>query len=385
MTTTATTTATTTPSRWTTATTTVVALLVFVLPAAYNCQVILLAPTPCIDWEANAAAFQAAAALWTEPACYNYSYEFLGFSIGEPQPVPVAVRNGVASDGTRTMGFFWDMIESLCIADCPTDGAQYCTIKYSTSKGYPESIYIDMSEYTADEERIYQLSNFTIVNCSSSSSSTGGGSLVDGANTTTTVTTPNTTVTTPNTTTTTTNAATRCSDYEARIAEMQTAVDLWNDPSCYDFFLTAEEPSTPTTTVIQVRNYVAMDNAMSITDYMNLIQQDCLDTCAAEYDDPLEHRCTIEFADGEGYPTKIEINTTDGVQARVSISGLSIVDCGATTATDGTTTMTGYTTTTNNSTPDTTTATGSTPTTPAAATSGAAQGLRYVVTAHFTV
>jgi hypothetical protein len=115
--------------------------------------------TPCVNWENSTAEYEAAIVSWVEPTCYNFSYTFLGFSIGLPQPEERQIVNGVAlnvSDDVffHTLQDFYDMIYDLCVRDCPggpgknETGAHQCTNKYTTVSGvtYPESILIDEYE-----------------------------------------------------------------------------------------------------------------------------------------------------------------------------------------------------------------------------------------------
>ena len=130
-------------------------------------QMTKLEATPCTNWEETKANLDSAKALWSQPACYDFSYTFLGFQVGLPAPKTVQVRNGVVAGGVgdKTIDDFFSMIETLCVADCPTKGAQRCRVLYDATAGYPSSILIDISQYIADEERMYSISDFAIVDC----------------------------------------------------------------------------------------------------------------------------------------------------------------------------------------------------------------------------
>lgn len=130
-------------------------------------QVIKLDDPPCQNYQQAEAGLTAAKAIWTEPPCYDFSYTFTGFQRGTPSPKSVQVRNGVVTgEGDKHMGDFFDMIESLCIQDCPTSGAARCSNTYS-DQGFPTSIDIDMSKFTPDGARSYTISDFAVVDCSS--------------------------------------------------------------------------------------------------------------------------------------------------------------------------------------------------------------------------
>jgi hypothetical protein len=128
----------------------------------------------CVNWESNSAAFETAAATWVEPACYTFSYTFLGLGFGPPMANVRDVGNGQALNAVEgeqlsTIPDFYDMIESLCVSGCPGFGAHNCTITYNTTVPgvtYPDFIYIDIDENMSDEEQIYRLDDVAVLNCS---------------------------------------------------------------------------------------------------------------------------------------------------------------------------------------------------------------------------
>ena len=144
-----------------------VAIMLLLQHRVVQGQMTKLEAPPCTNWEETKANLDTAKAVWTQPACYDFSYTFLGFQIGLPAPKNVQVRNGVVAGGAgdKTVNDFFNMIESLCVQDCPTAGAQRCRVSYDDTVGYPTSILIDISQYIADEERMYSLSDFAVIDC----------------------------------------------------------------------------------------------------------------------------------------------------------------------------------------------------------------------------
>jgi hypothetical protein len=111
--------------------------------------------TPCVNWENNTADYEAAIASWFEPACYNFSFIFLGFSDGQPQRKHRQIVIGTALNVPNgaffyTLQDFYDLIYNMCVRDCDggsgkLTGAHQCKNNYTTVSGvtYPEFIYID--------------------------------------------------------------------------------------------------------------------------------------------------------------------------------------------------------------------------------------------------
>jgi hypothetical protein len=110
----------------------------------------------CVNWENSTADYTAAIASWVEPACYNFSYTFLGFRVGQPQPQKRQIVDGTAlnvADGVflHTLQDFYDMIYDMCVLNCPGGGgngtgAHQCNNNYTNVSGvtYPEYINIDV-------------------------------------------------------------------------------------------------------------------------------------------------------------------------------------------------------------------------------------------------
>lgn len=284
--------------------------------------VIFLEPDVCANWTEAKEAYDAAMSVWIEPNCYNYSYTFWGFQIGLPTPVNVTVRYGVAVNADeggedKTMQVFTDMIYDLCIANCPDEGAETCIVEYAP-EGYPTRINIDMSRYIADETRSYTITNFLAFDCEAGS--LVDGSLVDGSDQGGQEEEDATTPAVTN----------RCADLEQLIADMDQATKQWSNPDCYDFVY---ERMSSDPVEVQVRSGVAMNDEMTIIDYMSMIQTDCVDRCMEEDpENPMDYVCTVTFADGEGYPVVIDMDPidegTDGaIEDHVRILDLTVVDC----------------------------------------------------------
>lgn len=127
-------------------------------------QVLQLKDEVCQNYEETSAALQDAKAAWVDPSCYDFSYTFTGYQIGQPEPQNVRVRNGVAENGEKTMDDFFGMIESLCVEGCPDAGAGRCEIEYAI-EGYPMSIFIDIDKYQPDNRRAYTIEDFAFVVC----------------------------------------------------------------------------------------------------------------------------------------------------------------------------------------------------------------------------
>jgi len=134
-------------------------LSLLMYPTTSEDDIIILRPTPCVGWESNREDYNAALLAWTNPPCYDFTYRFQGF--GRHAPDFVQVRDGLATgENQRTINDFYSMIAEFCINGCPVEGAQTCRIQYE--EGIPTQILIDISPYTADEERAYILSDFAL-------------------------------------------------------------------------------------------------------------------------------------------------------------------------------------------------------------------------------
>lgn len=132
----------------------------------------------CLNSETTVPEFQASYNQWKQQdsSCYSFSYTFLGYSV--PSVESRTVVNGKAvglTDYQKEMWYhtiedFYSMIDQLCVRNCPrtnasAPAAHRCNITYSTtgSLTYPSSIFIDVNQIMADEERVYRLDNVTLL------------------------------------------------------------------------------------------------------------------------------------------------------------------------------------------------------------------------------
>lgn len=128
---------------------------------------------PCVNWESNVAAYDEAFAQWKEPACYTFTYTYLGQPFA-PFPTTRTVVRGKALDNqdggwVQTLDDFWNSIRSRCVQDCPNSGAHFCDIEYAVNKEsdfmYPAYVYIDEMEFMTDEQSIYSIEDVRAVPC----------------------------------------------------------------------------------------------------------------------------------------------------------------------------------------------------------------------------
>lgn len=141
-------------------------LAILLSSASYSAgqQVLQLKDEPCQNYEEISAALLDAKSAWVDPDCYDFTYTFTGFQIGQPEPQSVRVRNGVAENGEKTIDDFFTMIESLCVEGCPNVGAARCEMEFAM-EGYPMSIFIDVNQYQPDNRRAYIIEDFNFVVC----------------------------------------------------------------------------------------------------------------------------------------------------------------------------------------------------------------------------
>ena len=268
----------------------------------------------CGDWENTKTAYDAARGAWEEPACYDFSYTFLGFQVGNPSTKSVQVRNGIVSgDGDKTVQDFFSLIESNCISNCPDDGAQKCTIVYDSVTNIPVNIYIDMSQYESDDEHIYRLGSYSVVECSASQLAVlqleqdknaieQDFDIVLGN--------------------------TPCTDWETTLSELNAAKSIWADPMCYDFSYTFRgyQVGAPEKVSVQVRNgQPVKSGGMTLPSLFDMIETLCISNCPNEG----AQTCSVTYA-AEGYPTSIFIDMSEyeADEERVyDISDFVIVEC----------------------------------------------------------
>lgn len=264
-------------------------LLLTIPDVSAQITTISLDATPCIDWEETRTAWDAARSRWTSPDCYDYSSTFLGFQVGTPQSRLVQVRNGVISGGSdhdRTVNDFLNIIESRCLTGCPNQGAERCIISYA-SEGYPTSIYIDDSRYIADEELIYVLSDFRVVeDCSVTS-------IRDSSNEALPIIAQ--------------REGEACSNWEETQKDLQHARNRWMASECYDFSYAYRHEKTERRRYgfVQVRNGILVHGDLTVEDLFNLIEMHCIAQCPHQG----AQLCRVTYAE-EGYPTFVMIDSS---------------------------------------------------------------------------
>ena len=118
----------------------------------------------CKNWAVRKAAFDAAKAAFVEPECYRFKYEDVTTSGSGPIKSVFVVRGSPTGEGDKTLGDFFDMIDTMCFSGCPTEGAYECTNTYAAI-GYPLSIFIDISMFSAGEEERFKISGFAEEEC----------------------------------------------------------------------------------------------------------------------------------------------------------------------------------------------------------------------------
>ena len=301
---------------------------------------LILETTPCIDYETTQSNLQAAKALWTsqqsQETCYTFRYTFLGYQIGLPTSISVQVlQNGVVLspdvDNPKTIEDFFDMIESLCITDCPESGAERCIVAYNAEHGFPESLLIDMSSYTKDEEHDYILEDFELVDCASTQQQqVNFGEDGDGeegeqeqlAGVEKLVEEQNIILGTTSESVSKTRLC-ETSVKELTVRMFQALFD-WDDPPCYKYTY-QQLPLEPVT--VQVASGDAVQDEPSLFDWLRRISAQCIDPC--DFDAVPLYDCEVIFAEGKGYPTRIYMLSIEegGEDELVEIGDYTLLDC----------------------------------------------------------
>lgn len=266
-------------------------------------EVIQLKNEPCINWEATAAAYQAAFAQWQEPACYTFTYTFLGFSVGEPAGVTQTVRNGASlQEGDRkqfqTLADVWNLIDEQCIQNCPLNGAHLCDVVYATTNDedgglvYPTLVSIDPDSIVIDEELIYRIEDVRVLNCAELDAE----DVVEEE-----------TVIKPD----------LCVNYEAVKTNLETALLKWEQVGdCYNYTIerigrVLEEYRGPFQIVVKdgVADMVSAtpqtDMTRTLSDWLTEIQDMCVDQCRVDNSEDPYYECSIEYDMTLGYPSSI--------------------------------------------------------------------------------
>ncbi len=129
---------------------------------------------PCVDWESTAAAYNEAFAQWNPPPCYTFSFTFLGLLI-EPPNYRTVVYGKSLPDGDerygdlQTLDDFWNMYEDECIQECPTKGANSCSMDYAMSDDgiffHPTFLTMDMDSRFIHDAYTYSIENVRVIDC----------------------------------------------------------------------------------------------------------------------------------------------------------------------------------------------------------------------------
>ena len=119
-------------------------------------------PATCNDYEQVKADLETAQETWPDYQCYQFMY-----TQGE-ESVLVQVKDGtvvqVLGDvQALTMNELMDDLYQLCVANCPENGAEQCSVTFAED-GYIMSASIKPSE-TAVEEVTYEVTYFEVLDC----------------------------------------------------------------------------------------------------------------------------------------------------------------------------------------------------------------------------
>lgn len=271
---------------------------------------------PCVGWETTVPEYQTARAGWTEPACYTFQYTFLGFTVGPRVPRIRQVVNGAAVDAAtpdepyQTIQSFFDLIENHCVRNCPESGAHKCIIRYNTTETgliYPESVYIDVQKFMADDEHVYRLENVQIQDCQAR----GGGGNPTGD-----------IVREPETEQEQENTLLEeevCIDYQNVLAHWQNAVNIWNEPNCYTYTINrlgrlTQEYAGPFEIAVNhgkatlVSGFAGAAMDITLTQWFDTIFEQCLKGCHTGNVEDAAYMCDIEYDKTYGFPTLITID-----------------------------------------------------------------------------
>lgn len=112
---------------------------------------------------------------WEKENVQDYTFEFRWLCFCTPdyvRPVSLTVRGGVLISGEYTDTGSTLTIEQLdryqtidelfeMIEEAVADNAHQITATYNQTYGFPDDVYIDYREMLADEERGFQITNFS--------------------------------------------------------------------------------------------------------------------------------------------------------------------------------------------------------------------------------
>jgi len=127
--------------------------------------------------------YENALALWSNPTCYEYTYQrscFCPPEFVEPYRVVVVddtvvsmtnINDGTAVTDTRlisftsTMNDIFEDIKKWCLDGCPLHRPAQCEAAYDATDGYVVSLFVDRSIDIIDEELAYTVKDLRIISC----------------------------------------------------------------------------------------------------------------------------------------------------------------------------------------------------------------------------
>jgi hypothetical protein len=123
---------------------------------------------PCdANWNQTAVEYAQNLEKWGNPDCYYFTIQRSCFCSEDIRnPTEVKVENGEIVSPSNYEDLFllpmedlFAQVNNLCVKNCPEKGSAQCDVTYG-EEGNLESAYIDRSEMVADEEIIYDITNY---------------------------------------------------------------------------------------------------------------------------------------------------------------------------------------------------------------------------------
>jgi hypothetical protein len=238
-------------------------------------------PEVCVDWEENQREFEEGTQNWTNPACYEYEIQYVGFFPPDSpylDPIFVKVVDDTVVESSlegspliQSMNGLMDQFAQQCFKNCPDQGAYRCSAEYDAKAGYILSAFIDEDARIADEELSYQVLSFAETECELEPS--------------------------------------RCIDWEENGQAFEEAMELYTNPECYEFTIQYFGEFPPDAvyaqpTLVQVRNETVIQPVdadgfqfRTMNGLLEEFAQQCFENCPEEG----AYRCQGEFNETEGY------------------------------------------------------------------------------------
>jgi len=275
-------------------------LSLILIDYSYAEDITVLQSRKCENYEVVQQEFSEAKAKWGVRECYDFTFTFLGYTRGPKEPLTVEIRNGFPTQtGVRSMDGFFDLIESMCFRECPESGAARCVIAYDDIIGYPTSIFIDVDEFMADEERIFRIENFTLLDCDPDPVNIEEqGNLVA------------------------LPMSFGCNYSDVTSAIWNLTKSNWSNPACYDYSF---ESTLSPTREIRVRNWTTNDQDLTINGLIDFVEKACFHNCEAP-----DSLCEVTLST-DGYPTSVFIqDQQSGAEMSYYVRNMTVRDCEAT-------------------------------------------------------